>query len=260
TPTADMALFFVKTAKPDYLKDAPNGASHIDASKLNQGKVVFAENCARCHSSKQPDNLCMLGQPCKQGQVIENSAEYFRAMRTLVADSKFLRATFLSPARRTPMTELGINACSPPATNAIRDNIWDNFSSETYKNLPSVGEITVINPIDGTPSQYAMPAGGRGYVRPASLISVWSTAPFLQNNSVGPFNGNPSVEKRLEVFDKSIRQMLWPETRKPVDPYIGDRIPAPNYIQRTTSMSYLKVPVGYLPQVANWGSWFYHWL
>ena len=34
----------------------------------------------------------------------------------------------------------------PLATNAIRDNIWDNFSSETYKNLPSVGTIKIYDP------------------------------------------------------------------------------------------------------------------
>ena len=28
-----------------------------------------------------------------------------------------------------------------------------------------------------------MPAGGRGYTRPASLVSLWSTAPFLLNNT-----------------------------------------------------------------------------
>ena len=257
--TPDMALFFVKTAQPDRLKDAPNGASHIDQTKLDQGKVVFAENCARCHSSKQPPNLCMLGQPCTSGQIIENSAEYFRYMRTEVAKPDFLDKNFLSTDRRIPMTEMGINACSPLATNAIRDNIWDNFSSETYKELPSVGEITVVNPIDGSPWQYTMPGGGRGYVRPASLASVWSSAPFLQNNSVGEFNGDPSVEERLRSFNNSIEQMLWPEKRKK-DPYIGERVPGPSYIQRTTARSYLKVPVGFLPEVADWGPWLYHWL
>ena len=33
----------------------------------------------------------------------------------------------------------------------------------------------------------------------ASLISVWSTAPFLLNNTVGPFNRDPSVEARMRV-------------------------------------------------------------
>ena len=29
----------------------------------------------------------------------------------------------------------------------------------------------------------SLPGGGRGFTRPASLVSLWSTAPFLQNNS-----------------------------------------------------------------------------
>ena len=33
-----------------------------------------------------------------------------------------------------------------------------------------------------------MPAGGRGYTRVPSLISVWSTAPFLLNNTSAPFD------------------------------------------------------------------------
>ena len=38
----------------------------------------------------------------------------------------------------------------------------------------------------------------------ASLISLWSTAPFLQNNTVGPFEWSPSVDARLRSFDASI--------------------------------------------------------
>jgi hypothetical protein len=247
--TPDMALFFLKTARPDRLKDAPNGQSHLtnDQQKLTQGKIVFAENCARCHSSKQPPNLCLLGQPCRAGQIIENSAEYFRWMRSEVQKPDFLDNNFLSTDRRVAVTEMGINACSPLATNAIRDNIWDNFSSETYKRLPSVGEITVYNPVTGAPWQYQLPGGGRGFVRPASLVSVWSTAPYLQNNSVGTFNEDPSVEGRMRSFNDSIGQMLWPERRRK-DPKIGDKVPGPSYIQRTTARSYIKVPVGYLPE------------
>jgi len=39
------------------LKDAPGGEQYLSKDKtiLNRGKVVFAENCARCHSSKIPD-------------------------------------------------------------------------------------------------------------------------------------------------------------------------------------------------------------
>ena len=73
-----------------------------------------------------------------------------------------------------------------------------------------------------------MPGGGRGYTRPASLVSLWSTAPYLQNNTVGPFDPSPSVEARMGVFERSIEQMLWPEKRrrdemftKPDDPGAG---------------------------------------
>ena len=257
--TADMALFFLKTAQPDKLADTPHGkANPPEAGKLDRGKIAFAENCARCHSSKQPPNLCMLGQPCKPGQIIENTGEYFEWMRNEVKKPDFLDNNYLSTERRVSIQEIGINACSPLATNAIRGDIWDNFSSDTYKQLPATGQITLYNPIDGTPWQYDMRGGGRGYVRPASLISVWSTAPFLQNNSVGPFNWNPSVESRLDSFNKSIEQMLWPEKRDK-DPFIGDRIPGPSKILRTTARSWIKVPSGYLPgeliPFSEWGAW-----
>jgi hypothetical protein len=110
--------------------------------------------------------------------------------------------------------------------------------------LPSVGTITVHNPFTGEPRSYQMPAGGRGYTRPASLISVWSTAPFLLNNSVGTFNPSPSVEARMGSFQNSIEQMLWPEKRDK-DPVLGDKVPG--VIARTTARSYLRVPAGYLP-------------
>ena len=91
------------------------------------------------------------------------------------------------------------NICSPIATNAIEDNIWDNFSSKSYKELPSVGTMKVRNPLTGAESDFVLPGGGRGFTRPASLVSAWSTAPFLQNNTVGPFDPSPSVEARMRV-------------------------------------------------------------
>ncbi|MBI1202436.1 MAG: hypothetical protein GC182_07990 [Rhodopseudomonas sp.] len=258
--TPDLALFFLKTARPDKLADTPEGkANPPDPAKLDRGKIVFAENCARCHSSKQPPNLCMLGQPCEAGQIVENTGEYFDWMRKAVMKPDFLEGNYLSTERRVSIQEIGINACSPLATNAIRDNIWDNFSSETYKTLPAVGKITVYDPIDGTPFEYDMPGGGRGYVRPASLISVWSSAPYLQNNSVGIFNGDPSVKGRLAAFNDGIEKMLWPEKRDK-DPILGKQIPGPSKILRTTARSYLKVPGGYLPGdlaaiSGTWGAW-----
>ena len=147
---------------------------------------------------------------------------------------------------RVPVTLLQTNACTPLATNAIAGNIWDNFSSASYKDLPSVGAITVYNPFTGAPQQYQMPAGGRGYTRVPSLISLWSTAPFLLNNSVGTFNPSPSVEARMASFNDSITKMLWPEKREK-DAVLGDKIPG--VIDRTTVTSWLRVPTGYLPDV-----------
>ncbi len=91
-----------------------------------------------------------------------------------------------------------------------------------------------------------MPAGGRGYTRPASLISVWSTAPFLLNNSVGPFEQDPSVEARMRVFNASIEQMLWPEKRAQ-DKVLGSKVPG--VIDRTTTRSFIRIPVGYVPEI-----------
>src|SRR5262249_16073894 len=155
-------------------------------------------------------------------------------MRAIVQAPDFLDNNYLSTDFRVPVTLLRTNACSPLATNAIAGNIWDNFSSQSYKDLPSVGKITIYNPFTGEPMTYQMPAGGRGYTRVPSLISIWSTAPFLQNNSVGPFNQDPSVDARMQSFQASIEQMLWPEKRQH-DTLLGDKVPGT--IDRTTARS-----------------------
>jgi hypothetical protein len=159
------------------------------------------------------------------------------------------------------VTLLQTNACSPLASNAIGGSIWDNFSSQSYKDLPSVGTITIYHPVTGEPMPYQMPAGGRGYTRPASLVSLWSTAPFLLNNSVGKFNPSPSVKARMDSFNDSIEKMLWPEKREK-DSVLGDKVPG--VIDRTTSRSYLRVPAGYLPdflqKLVAPGSRYFPWL
>ena len=134
-------------------------------------------------------------------------------MREIVAKPDFLENNYLSTDARIPVTLLRSNACSPLATNAIRGNIWDNFSSSTYKALPSVGTITVQHPFTGERRPYPMPGGGLGYTRVPSLVSIWLTAPFLVNNQLGPFTDDPSVDARMKTFQASIEQLLWPEKR-----------------------------------------------
>ncbi|MGA8026543.1 MAG: hypothetical protein WB992_05315 [Bryobacteraceae bacterium] len=254
--TPDLALFFLKTTNPHHLKDAPGGEAYLskDTAQLKRGKIVFAEYCARCHSSKVPTPAEGLDpNGCSGAQYLDCWKRYFQwtktdafksKMREIVLADDFLDNNFLSTDQRVPVTFLGTNACSPLASNAIAGNIWDNFSSQTYKSLPSVGSITVYDPFTGEPRSWQMPAGGRGYTRPPSLVSLWSTAPFLLNNSVGKFNPSPAVEARMDSFNDSIEKMLWPEKRDQ-DKFLGDKIPG--LIDRTTQPSYLRVPVGYLP-------------
>jgi cytochrome c5 len=257
--TADTALFFLKTAKPDLLKDAPGGSQYLtkDVATLNRGKTAFANYCARCHSSKIPEPAAGVDEQNWEQYWQWTKTDDFKTKMTEkdMAD-EFLTDNYLSTDRRIPATLLQTNACSPLATNALEDNIWDNFSSKTYKELPSVGKITVHNPIDGSTQEYEMPGGGRGYTRVPSLISLWSTAPFLLNNSVGKFNPSPSVKARIDSFNDSIEKMLWPEKRDK-DPILGDKVPG--FIYRTTTTSYIKLAPGFLPDSLNrllsWNDW-----
>jgi hypothetical protein len=193
---------FLKVMKPLLLKDAPGGAQYLTASAdtLRAGRRAFAENCAPCHSSKRPP---------------EGTADQVQWFRTAVESPDFLTDNFLSDDKRKSVRTLGTNVARAVASNATRGNIWDNFSSESYKELPAVGTFTnLYNPRDPSkPISFEMPGGGRGYYRTASLTSIWATAPFLHNNSVGVFVKDPSVQGRMTAFNDAIVKMLWPERR-----------------------------------------------
>jgi hypothetical protein len=252
--TFNMAKFLLKAGRPDHLADAPGGKEKYltaDAATLDRGKRVFAETCARCHSSKLPSEARAKLDPggcsgpnylaCWKRYWAYTKTDEFKArMREMVADPDFLKDNYLSTDARIPVTLLRTNACSPLATNAIRGNIWDNFSSSTYKDLPSVGKITVQDPVTAERWQFTMPGGGRGFTRVPSLVSVWSTAPFLLNNRLGPFSGDPSVEGRMKVFDTSIRQLLLLDQREREDYFDG-------FIVRTTERSFVNIPKRSVP-------------
>ena len=268
--TPAMALFFLKTTGAHHLEDLrktdpdARAALEKDDALVPRGKIVFAERCARCHSSKlpvpPPDVPAIAidqGSGCAGKNYLDcwnkywawtMTPEFKNAMIEMVQKPDFLDHNFLSTELRVPVTLLQTNACSPLATNALGGNIWDNFSSQSYKDLPSVGTITWYHPYTGEPRTYQMPAGGRGYTRPPSLVSLWSTAPFLLNNSVGAFNGDPSVKGRLAAFDDAIEKMLWPEKRDQ-DELLGNKIPGK--IDRTTQTSYLRIYYGYLPDAVQ---------
>jgi hypothetical protein len=315
--TADMAIFFLVTARPDRLEDMPEGRSFLepfDSEKVKRGQVVFAENCAACHSSKIPDipansgiddGICAGGGNGPNYRLCwdrywewTQSEEFKKAMTDLVTARDesgkdiFLDNNYLSSERRVPVDLLQTNACTPLATNGLGGDIWDNFTSSSYKTLPPVRELTVQHPVSGASMPLRPLGNGRGYLRPPSLISLWSTAPFLSNNSVGheedasysssyrapapqgvgnnDYSGAercpaandddsylPCVANRMKVFDRSIRQMLNPSTRR-MDKHT--QIPVPGYIYRTTAPACLIVPSGYMPSWEQRVSGSLHWL
>jgi hypothetical protein len=316
--TPDMAVFFLVTAGPNHLADAPGGASFLDPfdfDKVQRGAVVFAENCAACHSSKIPpiptnsgiDNgICAGGgngpnyRMCwdrywqwTQTKEFKDAMVKLVTARDAAGRETFLDGNYLSSERRVPVDVMQTNACTALATNGLAGDIWDNFTSTSYKTLPPVKELTTYHPVSGGAMSLRPAGNGRGYLRPASLISLWSTAPYLSNNSVGydddtsssrsahpasasqgasqsgysheercpAANDNdpylPCVANRMKAFDRSIRQMLNPATRR-TDKFT--QVPVPGYIYRTTAPACLVVPSGDMPSSARHFAGALHWL
>ena len=230
--SANLASYLIKAGSPMPLAQAPGGQRYLQGDReaesytaqLTRGKVVFAENCARCHSSKIPkpapgfdEGVACGGAAYKQCWERywnwTQTDEFKGKMRDIVLADDFLTDNYLSTDARIPVTLLETEICSSMASNAIAGHVWDNFSSATYKSLPSVGAVQLEDPVQGKTFTWNTPGGGRGYQRVPSLIAIWSTAPFLHNNEVGTFTGNPSTEGRMQAFDDAIHKLLWPERR-----------------------------------------------
>jgi cytochrome c5 len=203
---ANIAAFF-RRLKPFHLVDAPSGQAYIttDAAIMTRGKEVFAESCAECHSSKQPPP-----------NIDPRSGEGKAWFRAAVMEPDFLKNNFLSDDKRYPVTKIETNSARAFASNAKAGHIWANFSSLTYKELSPVDELEFFNPFDETHPIKFKPKDknvGPGYYRTASLVSLWSSAPFLHNNALGKYNGDPSVAGRMDAFNYAVENLLWPERR-----------------------------------------------
>jgi len=219
---------FLKTIQPMHLKDAVGGEAFLpkDESVLERGKIVFANSCASCHSSKQP--------PAEIAIDPEKAKQWYLES---VQSSDFLDHNYLSDDKRYPVTLIGTNAARALATNATQGHIWEQFSSKTYKELPSPGKLTLENPFnESNPIEFEVPSGGVGYYRTPTLISVWATAPFLHNNSLGEYNKDPSVEGRIDAYTDAMEKLLWPEKREGI-------------IYRTTQDSSLDLLLGFKARV-----------
>ena len=254
--TPDMARFFLASTDPHHLKDAPGAAAQYltdEAAALARGKDVFAERCARCHSSKLP--------PLPAGLDLENAngpdyltawnqywawtkTDAFKApMRQIVMRRRLpRRTTSCRPSCACRSRCCGINACSPLATNAIAGNIWDNFSSQSYKQLPAGrhrSRSVTRSPAPSTTIRCRAAAAASSVRRRSSA----SGRPRRSSRTtrVGPSSASPSVEARMQSFQTSIEQMLWPERRQKDALFANETGPGVGIIDRITVDSYLEV-------------------
>lgn len=181
---------------------------------VSRGKTLFAENCARCHSS-QPGAI---------------ASQDFRE----VSEATGLRADWLGNDQATPASEVGTFRCRSLHSNHMAGHVWEEFASETYRARP---------PDSGDPDPSG---GGRGYYRNVSLVNLWANAPFMHNNALGPelcgWNGagdkefyrppyvdsatkqlltnppacwayDPSIEGRFALYRASMQDLLHPDQR-----------------------------------------------
>jgi len=189
---------------------------------VGRGQAVFADNCARCHSSI----------PESTGGAFKNRD--FAAPND--AHPRKVRADFLSNEQSTPVTEVGTFRCRSLHSNHKVGHLYMEYGSDTMHQRPVVADI---------PERPELKDGGRGYMRNISLVNVWATAPFMHNNAIGPeicgkpanpdndfhraryvdrdgkllaaqpdcLRYDPTVEGRFELYKRSMRELLNPKER-----------------------------------------------
>ncbi|KLU07490.1 hypothetical protein RISK_000568 [Rhodopirellula islandica] len=308
-----MTAFFLKSSDPTRLraaKDAETDGKELvlgtgvpSDPALESGRQVFARTCIACHSSIQPGNDPSLEALIDQAIAEAGNAplvserevlsltmndrwrltrgdgklpvQYQRWAERAVEQPEFWRENYLSADIRLPVTMLRTNSARALATNAIHGNIWEDFASETYKGLETVGLVDYRDPFAQVDKSYLAPSGGPGYYRVPTLIGAWATAPFFHNNGLGDFNNDPSVAGRVAAFDDAIEKLLWPHRRADHDRNAlrsDQSVAAADYandqglIWRTSADSYLhirnfQIPTtlagftGWPPTVLAWIPW-----
>ncbi|MES2356207.1 MAG: cytochrome c [Pseudomonadota bacterium] len=189
---------------------------------VRRGKTVFAENCARCHSSI----------PESAGGSFQNRDFYAQNED----HPRKVRKDFLGNDKDTPATEVGTFRCRALHSNHVAGHLYHEYGSETLRNRKTDPNI---------PEREDLKNGGRGFYRNISLLNVWATAPFMHNNAIGPeicgkpknkendffrtryvdaggnllekqpacFAYDPSVNGRFELYKQSMADLLHPKER-----------------------------------------------
>jgi mono/diheme cytochrome c family protein len=251
----------------------------IDPLQLKRGRRVFANNCIVCHSSVQPPfwNAALTkdawGEPGHEKKPVELwdhdpghwllDPKYKKWAEDIVETPEFWQYNYLSTDYRVAVSLVRTNSARALATNALGGHMWADFSSQSYKKMPFVGAITYFDPFAEKEKQFTPKhkapegspegGGGVGFYRPATLVSIWATAPLLHNNSLGLFNNDPSVNGRLDAFDDAVRKLLWPPKRLESSSFNGatpERLKRDRgLIWRTPQVTYLTLPGEQVPQV-----------
>ena len=134
----------------------------------------------------------------------------------------FLVDNYLSDDQRHPLSKLGTNAQRTMGTNAMGGHTWGQMSSQTYKDERVPTEPLQDQDANGKPIPLYDPLTGKNDIKfeaPASfyrtptLVSVWATAPYLHNNALGIYTGDPSVAGRMAAYEDGMTKLLWPEKR-----------------------------------------------
>jgi len=71
--------------------------------------------------------------------------------------------------------------------------------------------VDLYNPLTGKYDNKFV--GSKAYYRTPTLVSIWATAPYLHNNSVGEYNADPSIAGRMTAYEDGMSKLLWPERR-----------------------------------------------
>ena len=174
-----------------------------------RGEQVFAQQCARCHSS--------------QPQALQRQTEGLDFRK--VSEKTGLREDFLGNDRATPASEVGTFRCRALHSNHMSGHVWQEYGSETLRARAPDPNIAELKSHQG--------ADGRGYYRNISLLNLWAHAPFMHNNAMGPeLCGNPRNKEndfygqRARYVDESNIRLL-PGDKQPAcfayDPSVEGR-------------------------------------
>ncbi len=159
------------------------------------------QNCADFPPQSDLDNLtaylALIERP-KFPHKVDNGSKYNRGATVFAENCVSCHDNrgdalkrVLSNDEMNSLQSLGANAtnaCRALGTNWDPGKIWANFASA----------ITHQRAIDGTKGYRNMPLGG-----------IWSTAPFLHNQSIGVWApADATAEQRADAFATSMRELL----------------------------------------------------